>query len=92
MFRALAYLHEKRIVHHDMKPQNLMVTSRMDGTLDINIIDFGLASYMPLNGRRLFLRCGSPGYAAPELLSNRGYDTNADVYSAGAISYFMLCG
>lgn len=91
-FSALAYMHEKQIVHHDLKPQNLMLHPRDDGTEDIQIIDFGLASYMPTNGRRLFLRCGSPGYAAPELLASRGYDMSADIYSAGAILYLMLCG
>ena len=91
IFRAITYMHERKVVHHDLKPQNLILQLKGD-TSDIYVIDFGLASYMPTNGRRLFLRCGSPGYAAPELLSSRGYDTTADVYSTGAILYLMLSG
>lgn len=47
---------------------------------------------MPENGELLFLRCGSPGYVAPELLGDQGYDWKSDVFSAGVICYVLLSG
>jgi serine/threonine protein kinase len=65
---ALAYLANKKIVHRDLKPENLILsTSGDDATLQI--ADFGLASFLPDNpDELLYLRCGSPGYVAPEML------------------------
>lgn len=91
MLSALAYMHEKRVVHRDLKPENLILRSKEDDA-DVVIADFGLGAYMPPNGQLLKMRCGSPGYAAPELLLDKGYDTGADVFSMGAILYVMLCG
>lgn len=56
------------------------------------IVDFGLAVYMPTNGTKLKLGCGSLGYVAPEMLTKEGYDMNADMFSLGSILYVMLCG
>ena len=64
-------MHEQQIVHHDLKPQNLILHKSDD---DVHVIDFGLATKIPA-GRKLYLRCGSPGYVAPELLKLEGYDT-----------------
>ena len=59
----------------------------------MQIADFGLASYMPeKEGELLYLRCGSPGYVAPELLEDVGYDCKSDVFSAGVICYVLLSG
>jgi serine/threonine protein kinase len=54
----------------------------------LKIADFGLASFIN-KSEQLFLRCGSPGYVAPELLEDLGYDTKADIFSAGIILYVM---
>lgn len=89
---ALAYLAEKKIVHRDLKPENLILVSKGNDTL-MQIADFGLASYMPeTEGELLYLRCGSPGYVAPELLEDSGYDCRSDVFSAGVICYVLLSG
>ena len=68
---ALSYLHEKGIVHRDLKPENLILASK-ENDHAIKIADFGLASIIE-RGELLHLRCGSPGYVAPELLDDRGY-------------------
>ena len=64
---ALAYLHENMIVHRDLKPENLMLAEK-DDEIDIRIVDFGLSTRLSDPDEKLFLRCGSPGYVAPELL------------------------
>ncbi|CDW82463.1 protein kinase domain containing protein [Stylonychia lemnae] len=90
LLQALDYLHQRGIVHRDLKPENLILASK-DNDYNLKIADFGLASFME-KGQLLFLRCGSPGYVAPELLEDKGYYTKADIFSAGVILYVMLTG
>lgn len=87
---ALEYLHNRGIVHRDLKPENLILASK-DNDYTLKIADFGLASFIT-KGEYLFLRCGSPGYVAPELLEDKGYHQKADIFSAGVIFYVMLTG
>ena len=84
---ALNYLHLKGIVHRDLKPENLILAEK-DNDYNLKIADFGLASYISI-GEKLSLRCGSPGYVAPELLEDKGYNAQADIFSAGVILYVM---
>ena len=86
---ALGYLHSKNIVHRDLKPENLLLASK-DNNWDLKIADFGLAAIY--KGEKLNLKCGSPGYVAPELLQEKGYDCSADMFSAGVIFYILLTG
>lgn len=88
---ALKYLADNKIVHRDLKPENLILVSKGDDH-DLKIADFGLASPIDTDTGMLYLMCGSPGYVAPELLNDKGYDTQADVFSAGVILYVMLTG
>lgn len=62
------------------------------GSLTARIIDFGLATRLDGPNQKLEKRCGSPGYVAPEILNDAGYNCEADVFSAGAILYMMLAG
>lgn len=84
---ALDYLHNQGIIHRDLKPENLILASK-ENDYSLKIADFGLASEIK-TGENLFLRCGSPGYVAPELLEDQGYNTKADIFSAGIILYVM---
>ena len=88
---ALEYLHSKRIVHRDLKPENLILASK-DNIWDLKIADFGLATVLKDENEKLTLRCGSPGYVAPELLQEKGYNCQADIFSAGVIFYIILTG
>jgi len=82
------YLHKHNICHRDLKPENLL----MDDHNNIKIVDFGLSNmYTP--GVPLQTACGSPCYAAPEMVAGKKYDAMAaDMWSCGVIIYAMVCG
>lgn len=85
---AVDYCHRHKIVHRDLKPENLL----LDENMDIKIADFGLSNIMT-DGNFLKTSCGSPNYAAPEVISGRLYaGPEVDVWSCGVILYVMLCG
>ena len=88
---ALEYLHSKNIVHRDLKPENLLLASK-ENNWDLKIADFGLATIIEDPTKKLTLRCGSPGYVAPELLREKGYDCMSDMFSVGVIFYIILTG
>lgn len=90
--RALHYVHQRGILHGDIKPANIIVTPQ--GTP--KIMDFGVArrshSHKPtfaLVGGSVF---GTPGYIAPEQLSEKEIDARADVFSLGVVAYEWLAG
>jgi serine/threonine-protein kinase HSL1, negative regulator of Swe1 kinase len=86
---ALLYCHRLLICHRDLKPENILLNQR---DLSVKLIDFGMAALQP-EGRLLSTPCGSPHYAAPEVVSSKPYDgTQADVWSCGVILYVMLTG
>lgn len=86
---ALLYCHRMLICHRDLKPENILLNQK---ELTVKLIDFGMAALQP-EGRLLSTPCGSPHYAAPEVVSSKPYDgTQADVWSCGVILYVMLTG
>ncbi|WWC87330.1 uncharacterized protein L201_002219 [Kwoniella dendrophila CBS 6074] len=88
MISAIEYCHKHHIVHRDLKPENLFLDSRRN----IKIGDFGLSNLMT-DGDFLKTSCGSPNYAAPEVISGKLYSgPEIDVWSAGVIMYVLLCG
>lgn len=85
---AVEYCHRHKIVHRDLKPENLL----LDDQLNVKIADFGLSNIMT-DGNFLKTSCGSPNYAAPEVISGKLYaGPEVDVWSLGVILYVMLCG
>ncbi|CDU20903.1 CAMK protein kinase [Plasmodium yoelii 17X] len=86
---ALEALHSNGVVHRDLKMENLMLENVNDPS-SLKIIDFGLASF--LNSPSMSMRCGSPGYVAPEILRYSSYGTKVDIFSLGVILYNILCG
>ncbi|UKZ67744.1 uncharacterized protein TrAtP1_008902 [Trichoderma atroviride] len=87
MISAIAYCHSFNVCHRDLKPENILITA----DLQIKIADFGMAALHQTASHRLATACGSPHYAAPELLKNRQYrGDRADIWSMGVILYAML--
>ncbi|KAL1773991.1 serine serine/threonine-protein kinase 33 isoform X1 [Sigmodon hispidus] len=96
---AIAYLHNKDIVHRDLKLENIMVKSSfMDDNnemnLNIKVTDFGLA--VRKHGSRsegmMQTTCGTPIYMAPEVINAHEYSQQCDIWSIGVIMYLLLCG
>lgn len=85
---AVEYCHRHKIVHRDLKPENLLIDSRKS----VKIGDFGLSNIMT-DGNFLKTSCGSPNYAAPEVISGKLYaGPEVDVWSCGVILYVLLVG
>lgn len=85
---ALEYAHQRRFVHRDVKPSNMMRTA--DGV--IKLMDFGLARSLDGGGDQASLIGGTPAYMAPEQRVGVGVDHRADLYAVGASLYEMLTG
>ncbi|KAF1354734.1 kinase-like domain-containing protein, partial [Delphinella strobiligena] len=84
---AVEYCHRHKIVHRDLKPENLL----LDDALNVKIADFGLSNIMT-DGNFLKTSCGSPNYAAPEVVGGKLYaGPEVDVWSCGVILYVLLC-
>ncbi|KAM4638949.1 maternal embryonic leucine zipper kinase isoform 2-T5 [Amazona ochrocephala] len=87
---AIAYVHSQGYAHRDLKPENLLI----DEEHNLKLIDFGLCA-KPKGGLGYHLNtcCGSPAYAAPELIQGKAYiGSEADIWSMGVLLYALLCG
>jgi 5'-AMP-activated protein kinase catalytic alpha subunit len=88
---GIEYLHKIKYVHRDIKPENLLINEE---TKELKIVDFGLSNiYTNPNKHLLSSACGSPSYAAPEMLNGEKYRAQpVDIWSCGIVLYAMICG
>lgn len=87
LLEAMNIAHDLKIIHLDLKPENIMLFESEDGTISVKILDWGLA----LVGRQRETVGGSPNYVAPEILKkNANIGSWNDVWSLGVILYTMI--
>ena len=88
---GIEYLHKMKYIHRDIKPENILIKKN---TKKLTLVDFGLSNSFNNSKKDLFQSaCGSPSYAAPEMLNGEKYrGPPADIWSCGVVLYAMLCG
>ncbi|XP_020241298.1 serine/threonine-protein kinase ATG1c-like isoform X2 [Asparagus officinalis] len=87
---GLQVLRENNLIHRDLKPQNLLLSTYDENSV-LKIADFGFARSLQPRGLAETL-CGSPLYMAPEIMQLQKYDAKADLWSVGAILYQLVTG
>ncbi|TXG63689.1 hypothetical protein EZV62_010683 [Acer yangbiense] len=85
--RGLSYLHSKKIVHRDVKTENML----LDAHRTLKIADFGVARVEAQNPRDMTGETGTLGYMAPEVLDGKPYNRKCDVYSFGICLWEIYC-
>ncbi len=84
---VLYYLHQSNYIYYDLKPENILVSDD-DGTLQIKLIDLGLAEFLP--DKKEHTIKGTAQYIAPELLKQEPHDHRVDLYSLGILLYEII--
>ena len=88
IIKGLQYIHKKKIVHRDIKLDNVLI----DLTNTVKICDFGVCRILQ-PGDIMYEHCGTPAYIAPEIFKDEGYEGfSCDVWSAGVTLHYMLAG
>lgn len=85
--RGLSYLHSKKIVHRDVKTENML----LDKSRTVKIADFGVARIEAQNPHDMTGETGTLGYMAPEVLNGNPYNRRCDVYSFGICLWEIYC-
>ena len=98
---GLAYAHRHKLVHRDVKPQNIMLSGEKSGRPEVHLVDFGIAKVMEegedatVRGQgvtRAGMVVGTPLFMSPEQATGAKVDNRSDIYSLGCVMYFALTG
>ena len=89
---GLKYLHERQVIHRDIKLENILLEGDNEDALTVKIIDFGFSTVVS-PGKKIRVFCGTPSYMAPEIVNKtENIDTHTDVWAAGVVLFAMLAG
>lgn len=92
---ALQAAHDLGILHRDIKPDNLMISARSDGTYTVKLVDFGIARSLEWHEQqvtRTGLAVGTPEFMSPEQISGDVLDARSDQYSLALVGFLLLTG
>lgn len=84
--RALGYAHQRRVIHRDVKPSNLMI----DEHGMVKVVDFGIARSLGGGTTKMSMVIGTPGHMSPEQIQGGGIDARCDVFALGTVLYELL--
>jgi len=90
LIESVEYLHSVKVVHRDIKPENVIFENTNDHS-NLYLIDFGFAA-KEVEGHSLTTSCGTPQYAAPEILNGLPHGSEVDMWSVGVVTYLILAG
>ncbi|CAD8093936.1 unnamed protein product [Paramecium sonneborni] len=85
--QAILYLHEKDIVHRDIKADNILLQNS-----DVKVCDFNWSTFLPNGGKAKPCFCGTTEYMPPEIIRKEKHDKAVDIWSMGILLYYMLHG
>lgn len=90
VLKAVSFCHERRVMHRDLKLENILFACRHGDYSQLKLADFG--SSADFSRRRVFNEVeGTPWYVAPEVLTG-DYDEKVDIWSVGVLLHILLCG
>ncbi len=84
---ALSHISAQKIIHRDIKPQNIFLTAQKN----VKLGDFGIARVLQHSGELARTNVGTPYYLAPEICKGSGYDSGADIWGLGCVLYELCC-
>lgn len=94
--KALDYAHREGVMHRDVKPSNIIFHTADDGTVEVKLIDFGVAQVGALGERELGLQgrtiVGTPHYMSPDQARGQTFTSQSDIYSLGCVMFESLTG
>jgi hypothetical protein len=94
--QALAAAHAQRVIHRDLKPDNVMVRRSEDGLPSVVVLDFGIAKLLDDDDGPKLTHTGTvfgtPEFMSPEQAQGLSVTFSSDIYSLGALAFFMLTG
>ncbi len=85
---AVAFAHSRQVVHRDLKPGNILLTS----TLEVKVLDFGIATRLDVDAPKDVQVCGTPFYMSPEQIRGEVPTPASDIYSIGATAFHLATG